>query len=446
MEQLLKKVKRIIPTGLADMVRPAYHFGLAVIGETLYGFPGRKLTVIGVTGTNGKSTTCNLIASVLEAGGHKVGMVTTVNFKIGEKTWINESKMTSFGRFGTYRLLRQMVKAGCTHAVVEVSSHALHQHRAWGVPFQTAVLTNFTRDHLDYHGTMANYRAAKGRLFAELKKCRKGSTAVVNGDDPEAPYFLQFFADQKYVYGQSDGAADVLPLAHTTIAEAVTTSPDGSAFAVRMDGNRTVGITLDLPGAFNISNALAAFCVGLAHQVAPEKIKAGLESVPGVPGRMEKVEAGQPFTIIVDYAHTPDAFDNVLKTLKASTSGRLLVVFGATGDRDKGKRPDLGRVAATYADFLFLTEEDPGSEDPETIISEILPGIVEAGKSEHEYRVIPSRREAIREALTIAEAGDTVVLLAIGHQTIQVYRDGPKPWDDRQVAAEEWRKLSRQGV
>ena len=441
MEAFLKSVRKIVPRGLADTVRPAYHFALAVVGECIYRFPGRQLTVIGVTGTNGKSTSANLIAKVLEAGGHQVGLATTVNFKIGDKEWANESKMTSPGRFAAYRLLRQMVNAGCTHAVLEVSSHALHWHRVWGIPFQTAVFTNLTRDHLDLHQTMEAYRNTKGKLFASLKSGRK-SVAVVNGDDPEASYFLKCFADTKYVYGLTPAAAEVLPLAHTVKAEEIRSGADGSSFTVVTESG-TFPAMVHLPGRFNVANALAAVSVGLAHGVDQKEIAYGLESLTGVPGRMQKVEAGQPFAIIVDYAHTPDAFDNVLKTLREVTTGRLIVVFGAAGDRDRGKRPDLGKVAATYADRMVLTEEDPASEDPAAIIGQIVPGIEAAGKGPDDYVIELDRRRAIAQALADAKAGDTVVLLAIGHQTQMVRADGPHPWHEPTVAAEEYKRLAQ---
>ncbi len=441
MEKVLRSLKGLVPTGLADAGRPAYHFGLAVLGELIYRFPGRQITVIGVTGTNGKSTSANLIAAVLAAGGHRVGLATTVNFKVGGRAWANQTKMTSPGRFATYKLLRQMVKAGDTHAVIEASSHALHWHRVWGVPFQTAVFTNLSRDHLDLHRTMEAYRNTKGKLFQKLKPRHGKTVSVVNGDDPEAAYFLQFLADEKYVYGVKPETAEVMPLAQTVLADEIESGSTGSTFVARVDGT-TIPVQVNIPGAFNVANALAAVCVGLAHGVALETIGRAIGAVPGVPGRMERVEAGQPFPVIVDYAHTPDAFDNVFSTLRAITPGRLISVFGATGDRDQGKRPELGRIAAGYSDFMFLTEEDPASEDPLAIISQIIPGIEAAGKTQQDYEIVPKRRTAINQALQLAKRDDTVVLLAKGHETVMTYADGKKPWDDRTVVAEEWQKLA----
>ncbi len=435
METLLRWLHRLVPTRLADGIRPAYHFGLAVLGETFYRFPGRKLTVIGVTGTNGKSTTANLIASVLEERGFEVGLATTINYKIGNKKWRNESKMTSLGRFGTYRLLRRMVNAGCTHAVIEVSSHALHWNRVWKVPFQTAVFTNLSRDHLDLHKTMDNYRAAKGKLFVGLAHNQDINTlAVINADDKEADYFASFGASRTIFFSASGKSH---ANGETLIASNIKATPTSSRCTAELGGEK-LEFTLALPGRFNVENALAAAAVGIGHGATPQQIATGIAKVKGVPGRMEALSVGQPFEIIVDYAHTPDAFDNVLRTLRPLTKGRLIGVFGATGDRDRGKRPELGRTAAKYCDRLILTEEDPGSEEPQAIIDEILPGL----PSKADYSVEVDRRLAIRKALTEARPGDTVVLLAKGHETVMAYRDGMKPWSDQGVAAEEWKHLA----
>ena len=442
MESVLRAIKKIIPDPLLNAVRKPYHYTLGVLAAIVYGFPGRKLNVIGVTGTNGKSTTANLIAAILEADGKKVGLSTTVNFWTGTEKELNHTKMTSLGRFQMQRLLRRMVRAGCTHAVIEVSSHALYWNRVWGIPFEAAVFTNLTRDHLDLHGSMGEYRRTKGKLFDSLKAAADGQVvSVVNGDDPAAPYFLEFFADHKYVFGTSPAAAKVMPLAHTVLAKNVTADATGSRFTAQAE-DVAIPIQVNIPGRFNVSNALAATCVALAYRVKPKTIAAAIGSVKGIPGRMELVEAGQPFTVVVDYAHTPDAFENVLSTLRDLTKGKLISVYGATGDRDRGKRPELGRIAATYSDYMILTEEDPASEDALDIIEEVKPGIDRA-KRNVSYEVEPNRRTAIRMALERATRGDTVVMLGKGHETVMVYADGKRPWDDRKVAAEEWQKLGR---
>jgi UDP-N-acetylmuramoyl-L-alanyl-D-glutamate--2,6-diaminopimelate ligase len=432
----MEKIKRLIPDPLLNAVRKPYHYTLGVLAAVVYGFPGKKLNVIGVTGTNGKSTTANLIAAVLEADGKKVGLSTTVNFWTGTEKKLNHTKMTSLGRFQMQKLLREMVRNGCTHAVIEVSSHALYWNRVYGIPFETAVFTNLSRDHLDLHGSMDEYRRTKGKLFDSLKASADGKvTSIVNGDDENAPYFLEFFADHKYVYGTSEQAAEVMPLAHTVIAKDIKADATGSSFTAHAEDVR-IPVRINIPGRFNVCNAMAAVSIGMAYGVKPKVISEAIGSVKGIPGRMELVEAGQPFAVVVDYAHTPDAFENVLSTLRDLTSGKLITVYGATGDRDRGKRPELGKIASTYSDYMVLTEEDPASEDPLDIIEEIKPGLEQAEK-DTPYEVEPDRRTAIALALGKARKGDTVVLLGKGHETVQVYRDGKRPWDDRKVAAEE---------
>lgn len=446
MEQVLAVLKKLLPERLLDAVRPAYHQTLAVLAAVVYRFPGRKLVMVGVTGTNGKSTTGNLLAAILEANGRRVGLVTTVNFQIADRKWLNEKKMTSFGRFQTQRLLRQMVRAGCTHAVLEVSSHALSwQQRVWGIPFDVAVFTNLTRDHLDLHGTMRAYRDTKGKLFAGLTTAKRKpgvrKVSVVNLDDKEAPYFSSFPADIHYGFSRrrrpARATSDVVATAHKVVAATKETT-----FELRVAGE-SAPVRLHLPGDFNVSNALAAAAAGHALGAELPEIVEGIDVVPGVPGRMEQVEAGQRFAIVVDYAHSPDAFKNVLATLRPLTAGQLISVFGATGDRDRGKRPELGKIAAKYSDLLFLTEEDPGSEDPAEIIKEIIPGVEAAGKHRGDYWVVVDRREAIRKALSVAGPKDAVVLLAKGHEMVMTGKDGKYPWDDRVVAREEWQSLAQ---
>lgn len=444
MERLLDRLRKLIPTPVLDFIRPAYHYSLAVASALFYRFPGRQLTVIGVTGTKGKSTTCALAASVLETGGAKVGMISGIVFKVGENEIPNETMMTSLGRFRTQKLLRQMVKSGCTHAVLEVSSHALHWHRVWGIPFCTAVFTNLSKDHMELHKTMENYRAAKGKLFAKLAKGRAGKTSsVVNGDDTEAPFFLEFLADQKYVFGKRPEAAELTPLAHTVIADRPRVTEKGSSFTVRAD-EESFEVVTRLPGEFNVSNALAAVAIGRAHGIAAKDIVRGIDAVKGVAGRLERIEAGQPFSIVVDFAHTPTSFDAALGALRPITAGRLITVFGAPGNRDSSKFPAMGAAAAKYSDFMVLTEDDPGTEDPVDLVKPLIEGIGAAGKSESDYAIELDRRKAIRKAFAMAKRGDTVALLAKGHHTTMRYADGHRPWDDRVVAAEEAAKLSRE--
>lgn len=439
MEKLLAQLRRIVPTSLADAVRPAYHYTLAVLGAVIYRFPGRQLTVIGVTGTDGKSTTCHLVAEVLRAGGHTVGMTTTTAYQIGDTRWENTTKMTSLGRFGLQRLLRRMVDEGCNHAVVEVSSQALIWWRVWGVPFQTAVFTNLSREHLDNHKTMEGYRNAKGKLFAGLAggHVPGGKTvSVVNGDDAETAYFLQFLADAKYVFGTSAAAAEIQPLAHTVLADDIKLTLTGGSCTVHADETKPFVMDINLPGRFNISNALAAAAVGLAHGLKPAQVVAGIAAVTEMPGRMERVEAGQPFNVVIDFAVSPQAFESVLGALREQTSGKLITVFGSAGERDQGKRPLIGAIASRLSDVVIITEDDPASEDPADIAKQIAEGIDGEAPDAAKYHVILNRREAIAEAVSLAEPGDTVALLGKGHEKVMSYATGKQPWNERAVAAE----------
>lgn len=442
MEQFLARLRKIVPVRVADSIRPVYHYVLAVAGAAIYRFPARKLTVIGITGTKGKSTTCALTAAVLEAGGHKVGMISGVTIQVGNEQRLNPTTMTSFGRFQTQKMIREIADAGCTHLVLEVPSHAIYWRRQWGVPFQTAVFTNLSRDHMDLHRTMERYRNTKGKLFASLGKNKKQKTlAVVNGEDAEAPYFMSCFADDKYVFGLTKAISQVSPLAHSVIATSVKSNARGSSFIVEAR-DKSFPVSIKLPGEFNVRNALAAISVGLGHGVAPDKIAEGLAGVEGVPGRMERVDAGQPFDIIVDFAHSPDSFDKVLSELSKITPGKLISVFGAPGNRDKSKFSEMGRIAATHSDWMVLTEDDPGTEDPAELTEYLVEGIKRATKPA-QYEIELDRRKAIAKAFGRAHRGDTVVLLAKGHQTTMRYADAYTPWDDRVIAREEWHRLHK---
>lgn len=443
MESILGFFRRLIPDPVLNVFRKPYHYCLAVLAAVWYGFPGKRLHVIGVTGTKGKSTTAELIHAVLQGGGHKTGLISGVSFRAGKKTWSNQTMNTTLGRFATQRWLRRIADAGCTHVVIEVTSHAMYWNRVWGIPFEAAVFTNLSQDHLDLHKTMENYRNAKGKLFDRLRFAPEGaSVSIVNGDDPVADYFLGFFADTKFVYGTTNKVTDINPLAHSVVAKHVKSDAKGNRFTAKSE-QVSIPIEVRIPGAFNVSNALAAVSLGLAYEVKPKKIAEAIKGVDGVPGRMERVEAGQPFNIVVDFAHTPASFEQSLGTLKKLTNGRLISVFGAPGNRDASKFPAMGKTAAKYSSYMVLTEDDPGTEDPAELVKPLVKGITSAGKSARSYAVELDRRKAIRLALATAKRNDTVVLLAKGHQTSMRRARGNEPWDDRVVAAEEWKKLKQ---
>ena len=392
------------------------------------------MKVIAVTGTNGKTTTCSLISQILEAAGYKVGVTTTVYFQIGDRKWTNLTKQTTQGRFELQKMLRQMAQAGCDYAVIEASSHAMVQSRLWGVNVDTAVFTNLTRDHVDYHGSMEAYKEAKGMLFDQLNRSGRKSgvpkSFVVNEDDPESEYFLDFRADQKYTFGLHKGIY---------IAKNIQPTPGGSRFTYSIP-NGEIDISLPLPSRVNIYNAVCAATVAVSERIALETIKHALDNAASVPGRMESVDAGQLYSVVVDYAHAPDSLQTLIDMFRPLTSGKLTLVFGATGGgRDKGKRPIMGQIADKGVDNIILTDDDPYQEDNIGIIEQIAEGI-DRGEGDRFWK-IPSRKEAIRLALAMAREGDTILIAGKGGEEVQVTKNGTIPYDDRQVVRE---LLSRQ--
>ena len=434
---MLNHIKKLLRKILPQSWILASHKLRAVVACLLYRFPGRKIKVIGVTGTNGKTTVCYLIASILEEAGFKVGLCTTIEFWINGKKWANKTKMTTLSPFILQKLLSQMVKEKCDYAVIETSSHAVVQHRIWGIPYDAMVFTNLTHEHLDYHKSFEEYRAAKGRLFERLEgSFRKPNTlkvSVVNRDDPSFSYFYDFEADVKLSYGILGGDVS---------AQNILYRPDGADFIMTTPRGKIL-IKLKLPGRFNIHNALAAAALGLSQGIDPQIIKAGLEKVEGVPGRMEKINQGQDFTVLIDYAHTPDALQKIYETLIPVKKGNLIHVFGACGDRDRSKRPIMGALAGRYADYVILTNEDPYTEDPKKIIQEIAKGVYrgrergQVGKKEGEnFWKILDRREAIKKALSLAKKDDVVLITGKGAEQAIVVGDKKIPWDDRKVTRE----------
>lgn len=419
-----------------------YHKVLAILSVLVYGLPTNKMKVIGVTGTNGKTTTVNLIKAILVETDKKTGMISTVNFRIREREWLNTTKITTLGRLQLRKLLKKMLKAGCEYVVIEVSSHAITQHRVWAINFDTCVLTNLTHDHLDYYKDIEEYKRTKGQLFSDMvaAKRKKGipKTVILNSDSRAFNYFKEFNADKNFYYGLSPKA--------NIKAENIKLSPSGTSFKAITPAGK-ININLKLVGEFNVYNALAAVAFGISEEIPLKTMKKALEKFEGVPGRMEKIQEGQNFTVIVDYAHTPDAFKKILENVRKMTKGRIISVFGATGDRDRIKRPILGEIAAKFSKYAFLTLEDPASEDPEEIINEIEPGLTKIGKRLNiDYFKIVDRREAIQKAISCARPGDVVLLLAKGHETVMVMKDKKIPWDDRQVAREELRKLLKKNA
>jgi len=408
MKELLKK---FIPPFLLNW----YHYILALLGVIFYCFPSRKIKIIGVTGTNGKTTVVNLTTKILEEAGYKVASLSSIKFKIGEREWPNTLKMTMPGRFQIQKFLRQAVASGCKFAVLEVTSEGIKQHRHRFINFDTAVFTNLTPEHIEAHGGFENYKKAKGKLFQATKNIH-----IINIDDENANYFLQFPAKKKYTYGLNKGDINA----------------------------KNFQFKLQLIGDFNVYNALAAACAGVSQGVNLEICKKVLEMVGSIPGRMEEV-ISQPFKVFVDYAFTPNALEKVYQTLnnlKPKTYNlkpKLICVLGACGGgRDKWKRPVLGEIAAKYCDEVIVTNEDPYDENPFQILSMIKSGISKSQFPTSNFYEILDRREAIRKSLALAKPGDVVIITGKGCEPWICVAGGKKiPWDDREVVKEEFKKL-----
>jgi UDP-N-acetylmuramoyl-L-alanyl-D-glutamate--2,6-diaminopimelate ligase len=416
-------LKRYIPTKLFGVIEPYGHLIESIVYNCRYGFPARHMKVIGVTGTNGKTSTSFLIHRMLTEAGYKTGLMTTVAWAIGDDIRAQTQHMTNVPIPLLMRRLKQMKAEGVEWLVLETTSHALAQHRTWGVPYSVAVLTNITHEHLDYHKTFERYVNAKQQLFRLTQKNSRGlQMGIANSDDQNGASFAAE-TQNSILYGIESGELQAMN---------IKMGVEGIRYAA-VASDETYQITSHLPGSFNVYNTLAAVAVGRAIGLSRDQIEQGIAALSGVAGRMEPIDAGQSFGVIVDYAHTPDALENVLKALKDSTNGTLSVVFGATGDRDTAKRPVMGDVAARLADKVYLTDDETYTEDPKTIRDAVYAGIVASG-GEAKTTVVPDRLDAIRQAFQDAEAGDTILLAGIGHQDYRAMGGEKLPWDERDVA------------
>lgn len=397
---------------------------LAQISNAFYEHPSEKLTLIGVTGTNGKTSTTNLICKIIEAQGEKTGLVGTIHNRIGDR--ILEGSRTTPESLELQQMFAQMVAEGIHYGVMEVSSHALELHRVTCCDFDIAVFTNLTQDHLDYHLTMENYCKAKTILFRMLGE--KGEvaglqkTAVINIDDPWANHFLVASNVPVVTYSMHKDAS--------WKAEDVHVGAEGVRYSV--DGHR---VQLHLTGNFNVYNSLAALAVGEALGFPLEQVIGALEQVGGIAGRFQKVQGAEDFSVIVDYAHTPDGLENVISTAQAFAKGRVITVFGCGGDRDRTKRPLMGAMAARLSDYCVVTSDNPRTEEPERILQDILPGVAEYMQPET-YHVEVDRRKAIQYAIQMAQPGDVVLLAGKGHENYQDVNGQKHHFDDYEVAQE----------
>lgn len=416
-----KVAKKIIPKGLFPKIETYGHLAEGVIYNVKAGYPAHSMKVIGVTGTNGKTSTSFMIHRMLHDAGYKVGLMSTVAYGVGDDIRPQIHHMTNVPMPELMQRLKWMKAQGVEYLVLETTSHALAQNRVYGVPYSIAVLTNLTHEHLDYHKTFENYRAAKVKLFQLANKNRKGMRlGIVNGDDPNARYFTEAIANP-IRYGIDNG--DVR-------AENVKLSSDGVQYDTTIEGKK-YHIKCHIPGSFNVYNSLAAVCVGHALGLSEKQVEQGIANLSGVEGRMTRIDEGQDFSVIVDFAHTPDSFEKLFKDLKPVVKGKLIVLFGSAGRRDEAKRAIQGELAGKYADEVVITEEDDRDIDGKQILEQIAAGAEKAGKKrDKDLFFVHDRPEAIQFAINQAKKGDTVLLLGKGHEKTIERADGEHPWDE----------------
>lgn len=426
-----------LPAGCAYLRVADSRYTLGLAAAAFYGHPTHRMQVVGVTGTDGKTTTTNLIETLLARGGRHTGLMSTVDFKIGERRWQNDSRFTTLEAPEVQALLAEMLDAGVDCAVVETTSSGLALHRVTGVEYDVAVVTNITTEHLEVHGSLENYRRAKAMLCEAVDPSRDKPlpfrvtrVCVLNADDSSFTYLKPYCHAPVLSYGIENGEADVR-------ATDLELESDSSRFRVRFPDGQTINVRTPMVARFNVSNCLAALTAGYAQGLAPALMAAALADVASVPGRMERVDVGQPFTVVVDYAHTPDSLEKVLQVLRPLTKGRLIAVFGSAGDRDRVKRPLMGAVAARLADFAVITDEDPREEDAAGILREIAQGAEQAGaRAGEQFIELVDRRAGIAAALAMAQPGDTVLLAGKGHEQSIIVGREKRSWDDRRVARE----------
>lgn len=411
--------------GVPVLTVPDLDGALKGIVPWFYDYPARKMRLVGITGTNGKTTTSYLVRHLLRTAGYRVGLIGTIQNMIEDE--VLPARNTTPNIIDLQRLLARMDRAGISHVVMEVSSHALDMGRVAGCEYDTAAFSNLTQDHLDYHGTMENYCLAKAKLFDSLSGdvTKQGKKAVVNIDDPAGKLMLEHADCDHITYSVKDNNASLR-------ASDIKLTGTGASFVVNGDFGRRE-IALKITGLFNVYNVLAAIGCALAEKVPVETITGALPLFKGVPGRFEAIDMGQKFGVAIDYSHTPDGLENVLGAARGIARGRVVVVFGCGGDRDRTKRPIMGRIAAELADIVIVTSDNPRSEDPESILAEILPGVREKIGAKR-YEVLADRREAIFRGIKLAEAGDMVVIAGKGHEDYQILKDKTIHFDDREEA------------
>lgn len=412
---IITEKKLYLPPGITQLVVSNTRKALSVLSHYFCGEPSSKITITGITGTNGKTTTSYLIKSIIESAGEQAGLIGTILYQINQR--IIPSVETTPESVELHAFLAEMLDFDIKYAVMEVSSHALAQQRTGDVNFRTAVFTNLSHEHIDYHRTFTAYRDAKARLFEGMSQ---QSFAILNADEPESKYFASRTKAQIIWYGMKN-KADVT-------AEVIFRTINNTEFRLRCPKGEAI-ISSQLMGDHNVYNILAAAANAFALGFDLETIKKGIEAVSSVRGRLEAVECGQKFRIFIDFAHTPEALQIVLTTLRSLTRGRVILVFGCGGDRDREKRPKMGHIAEAFSDSFWITSDNPRSEAPVSIINEIESGIT----SKCNYRIQPDRRLAIEEALSEAKKDDTVIIAGKGHERCQIFNGTVSPFDDRDV-------------
>ena len=423
---LKETVKKILPSWFLSF----YHLLLVFLGAFLFSFPSKRMKIIGVTGTNGKSTVVDLITRILDGSGFKTASISSIRFKIIDKEWKNTLKMTMPGRISLQKFLYQAKKANCDYVVLEVTSEGIKQHRHRFIHFDTLLFTNLTPEHIEAHGSFEKYRGEKLKLFkALIASKKKKKTIIVNLDDDNSSYFLDFPVDEKWGYFlEKENSEKELNLVKP---ESIHLNELNSSFVFR--GKQ---FNLKLSGKFNILNALAALCLALSEKISLDKIKESLEKARLIPGRMEVVVKNS-FTVIVDYAHTPVALENVYQTVLSNNPKRVICILGSCGGgRDKWKRPEMGKIADKYCQKIILTNEDPYDEAPKKILEDLEKGI------SSQAEIILDRREAIRKALRLAKENDFIVITGKGSEPWMCVAGGKKiSWDDRKIVKEEFDEL-----
>ena len=422
---LTKTARKVLPKSALVGLEKSYRKSRAKIISARYGNPARDLRMIAVTGTNGKTTTVNFLNEILKEAGYRTAMFSTANIEIAGKQTVNDTNSTTATVARLQKFFRDAKKADVEFALIEATSHALDQYKFEGVPIEMAIMTNLTQDHLDYHKTMENYAAAKAKLFK-----MNPNLVVLNADDEWFDYFNNFATEsQKITYGEGE-SADVK-------IEKFKLYKKGSEANLRIDNNVELEIATNLPGEFNIYNMTAAAAGAYLLGISLKDIQEGIANLEGVSGRFEYATPGLPFDTIIDYAHTPDALEKLLKSAKEISKNRTILVFGACGDRDREKRPIMGKIAQDLADRIIITDEENYTEDATQIREEIISGISKKNdKLPANIQEIPDRKEAIRKALQIAGKGDIVLITGLGHEVYRVIDGEKTPWNDTQIVRE----------